>query len=211
MKGVHDRYERRFLRKGGEIVWGLVSAAPIMGEDNDFLGVFAMIANITEFKQAEERIRESEARYRNIFENSVEGLYQSTPEGQFISVNPAMAHILGYETPEEVMATVTDIPTQFYADPADREKLERLLREKGAVHELEVLLRRRDGQPLWISENAREVRDEDGRPIMFEGSVVDISERKRTEEALRLTQFSVDYSPVAIYWTDEQGRPVLCQ
>ncbi len=206
VKGVHDRYERRFLRKGGETVWGLVSAAPIMGEDNDFLGVFAMIANITEFKQAEERIRESEARYRNIFENSVEGLYQSTPEGRFVSVNPAMAHILGYETPEEVMATVTDIPSQFYADPADREKLERLLREKGAVHELEVLLRRRDGQPLWISENAREVRDENGRAVMFEGSVVDISERKRTEEALRLTQFSVDYSPVAIYWTDKEGR-----
>ena len=206
VKGVHDRYERRFVRKGGEIVWGLVSAAPIMGEDGDFLGVFSMVANITKFKQAEERIRESEARYRNIFENSVEGLYQSTPEGQFISLNPAMAHILGYETPEEVMATVTDIPSQLFADPADREKLERLLREKGVVHELEVLLRRRDGQPLWISENAREVRDEDGRPIMFEGSVVDISERKRTEEALRLTQFSVDYSPVAIYWTDEQGR-----
>ncbi len=207
-RGMQDRYERRFLRKDGEIVWGLVSAAPIKGEEGAFLGVFAMIANITESKQAEERLRESEARYRNIFENSVEGLYQSLPEGTFFSVNPALARILGYESPEEVIESISDIATQFYVNPEDRVSLLNILHEQGAAFDFESLVKRKDGGTVWITVNARVVRDKKGRPFMYEGSVVDITERKRTEEALRLTQFSVDIAPLNIYWINREGRLV---
>ena len=206
--GEQDRYERRFVRRDGEVVWAMVSAAPIKGENGEFIGVFAMVADITESKLAEERRRESEARYRHIFESAVEGLYQSTPEGKFISVNPSLASILGFESPEQVIEEVSDIASQLFVEAEGREKMKRQLREHGAIHDYEVQFRRRDGEILWISINAQLVQDEDGNPVMFEGSVVDISERKRTGEALRLTQFSVDYSPIAIYWIDERGRVV---
>jgi len=201
-----DRFECRFQRADGGVVWGLVSAAPLRDESGEFIGVFTMIADITESKLAEARLRESEARYRNIFESSVEGLYQSTPEGRFISVNPALAHILGYDSPQEVMEDIRDISSQIYADPLARARLIGELHREGTVHEFEVLLRRRDGEIIWASENARTVFGEDGRPAMYEGSMVDISERKRAEEALRLTQFSVDVAPIDIFWVDREGR-----
>ena len=204
--GEYDRYERRFVRKDGEIVWAMISAAPISGENGEFLGVFAMVADITESKLAEARRRESEARYRHIFESAVEGLYQSTPEGRFISVNPSMAAILGYDSPEQVIEEVQDISSQLYLNAEGRDRMKRELREHGTIHEYEVQFRRRDGETIWISINAQAVPDEDGIPILYEGSVVDISERKRTGEALRLTQFSVDSSPIAIYWVDANGR-----
>ena len=86
---------------------------PLREENGEFIGVFTMIADITESKRAEELLRESEARYRNIFEHSVAGLFQSLPEGRFLGVNPSLARILGYETPELVMEGVTDIWTQL--------------------------------------------------------------------------------------------------
>ncbi|MEF2229807.1 MAG: PAS domain S-box protein [Pseudodesulfovibrio sp.] len=205
-EGGPDRFECRFLRQDGEVVWGLVSAAPLREESGEFIGVFTMIADITESKRAEERLRESEARYRNIFENSVEGLYQSTPEGRFVSVNPALARILGYDSPGEAMADIRDISAQLYADPDARDRMLEALNRDGEIHEYEVLLKRRDGGILWVSENARVVVGEDGLPTLYEGSMVDVSERKRTEEALRLTQFSVDIAPIDIFWVDRGGR-----
>jgi PAS domain S-box-containing protein len=206
--GEHDRHERRFVRMDGEVAWAMISAAPIRGENGEFIGVFAMVADITEAKLAEERRRQSEARYRHIFESAVEGLYQSTPEGRFISINPSLAAILGFDGPEQVIEEVSDISTQLFLNADGRDVMKRQLREHGAIHDYEVQFRRRDGEIIWISINAQAVLDEDGNPVMYEGSVVDISERKRTGEALRLTQFSVDYSPIAIHWIDERGRLV---
>ena len=205
-EGRADRFECRFLRKDGETVWGLVSAAPLRDEGGEFIGVFAMIADITESKRAEARLRESEVRYRNIFENSVEGLYQSTPEGRFVSVNPALARMLGYDSPAEAIERVHDISAQLYADPDARDRMLEILHRDGAIHEYEVLLRHSNGEVLWVSENARVAFGDDGLPALYEGSMVDISERKKTEEALRLTQFSVDSAPIDIFWMNRDGR-----
>jgi len=202
------RFECRFLRGDGEEVWGLVSAAPLREENGEFIGVFTMIADITESKRAEELLRESEARYRNIFEHSVAGLFQSLPEGRFLGVNPSLARILGYETPELVMEGVTDIWTQLYADSGDRSRMLADLRREGEIRGLEVRMLRRDSETLWVSVNIQAVHDSEGHLVMYEGSMVDITERKRAEEALRLTQYSVDVAPIDIFWIDENGRLV---
>ncbi|MEW5773613.1 MAG: histidine kinase dimerization/phosphoacceptor domain -containing protein [Thermodesulfobacteriota bacterium] len=130
-------------------------------------------------------LRASEAKYREIFENSADGLFQSTPEGRYASANPALSRMLGYGSPAELMAEITDIPNQLYADPAAREELLRLLDQYGEVKAFEARLRRRDGALRWCSVNARATLGPDGRVARIEGAVEDIHERKRAEERLR--------------------------
>jgi len=205
-RGLSDQFERRYRHKDGHEVWTLVSASPIFGDDGLYKGALGMITNISARKQAEEELLSSERKYRNIFENSVEGIYQSTPDGRFVSVNPAMARLMGYDSPEELMESVSDISSQFYSFPEERDSLIGILNEYGEILNCETRLTRKDGSPLWISENARVVRDENGTPVMYEGSVIDITERKRAEEALKLTQFSVDNASIDIYWINSEGR-----
>src|SRR5215470_11990134 len=85
---------------------------------------------VYERKRAEKELRQAEAKYRSIFENAVDGIFQTTPEGQYLSVNPALACIYGYETPEELMASLTDIGGQLYVDPSRRDEFIRLLHEQ---------------------------------------------------------------------------------
>jgi len=129
-------------------------------------------------------LRASEAKYREIFENAVEGLFQTTPEGRYASANPALAHVLGYGSPAELMAEVKDVRSQVYADPADRDEFLRLLGEFGEVRSFEIMLRRRDGTLRWCSINARAVRGPDGALALIEGTAQDITERKEAEEKL---------------------------
>ncbi len=128
--------------------------------------------------KAEEASVTSEARYRSIFENAVEGIYQSTPDGHFISVNPAFARITGYDSPEELVQAVTNISRDIYADPEDRRIFEATLERQGVVANQEARFRRRDGKIIWVSLNGRAVKDKDGRVLHYEGTVEDITDRK---------------------------------
>jgi PAS domain S-box-containing protein len=130
-------------------------------------------------------LRASEAKYRDIFENAVEGLFQSTPAGRYVSANPALARILGYGSPGELMAEMTDLRTQLYADPADRDEFLRLLAEYGEVKGFESVYRRRDGSTRWCSVSARALRDSLGQVSLIEGAVEDVTERKQAEQKLR--------------------------
>jgi len=121
-------------------------------------------------------------RYRSLVENAVEGIFQTTPEGRFIMANPMLARIYGYDSPEELMHSLTDIARQLYVDPERRNVFTRLLQKQDAVHGFESQVYRRDGQVIWISETARAVRDVDGRLLGFEGTVEDITRRKQAEE-----------------------------
>jgi PAS domain S-box-containing protein len=134
---------------------------------------------------AERALRESEERYRTILENTPVGFFQSTPEGRYLRVNPAMARILGYDSPEDMLATITDIATQVHGDPARREEFKRLLAERGEVIEFVNQNRRKDGSHIFTSTNARVVNDEHGQLLYYEGFMIDITERRRAEEALR--------------------------
>jgi len=131
------------------------------------------------------QVQKAEENYRSIFENAVEGIFQSTPAGRFLTVNPAMARILGYASPEEVVEDVADISNQIYVHPEDRVKSNALEKEQGFLHGFEFEAYRKNGERIWLSLNRRVIRDENGIEIYREGSVEDISERKRAAEGLR--------------------------
>ncbi len=150
-------------------------------------GRFATIfTDITERKRAETQLRQAEAKYRDIFENAIEGIFQSAPDGHFISVNAAMAHIFGYETPEEMIASIGDnIPTRIHADPDRRIEFIRALEQTGMVKQFEAKNRHKDGSLIWTKTSARIIRDTNGVVLYYEGFVEDITERKRAEEKLK--------------------------
>ena len=129
--------------------------------------------------RAEEALRRTEEKYRSIFENAEEGIYQSTLEGKFIEVNPAMAKIFGYASPEEMKNAINDIGRQLYVDPMRREAFIRVAEERGAAI-LEVQIIRKNGSAGWISDSMRIGRDRDG--TYLEGIAEDITEHKRAEQ-----------------------------
>jgi PAS domain S-box-containing protein len=170
-------------RKDGSVFYADISCSfPMVSGGKECL--MAVFRDISERRQAEEALRESEARYRNIFENATEGIFQSTPEGRYLNINPAFARLMGFASPEEMMRHISDIGQQIYVHPEDREQLKNLLNEKGKVEGVEVQIRRRDGRILWISINARVVRDETGAILYYQGTNQDITERKQAEKAL---------------------------
>jgi len=122
---------------------------------------------------------ESEKQYRGIFENAVEGFFQSTPQGRFLSVNPAFAKMLGYDSPQEVVDKILDIASQYYADPEDRERYQQLLQTSGRVENFEFRARRKDGSEIWVSSSTRAHFDPEGKILRYEGVVQDISRRKQ--------------------------------
>ena len=145
-----------------------------------------MLRAYFERKQAEHALQQSEEKYREIFEQAVEGIFQTTPTGRFINVNPALARLYGYLSPMELIQAVTDIGTQLYADPFRRREFIDHLEEKGIVTNFESQACRKDGSVIWTSENARAVRDSHGTLLFYEGFVIDISARKQAEELLTM-------------------------
>ncbi|HEY9645952.1 MAG TPA: PAS domain S-box protein [Chroococcidiopsis sp.] len=144
-----------------------------------------MVRDITERKQVEETLRITEENYRSIFENALEGIFQSTPDGHFIKVNPAMARIYGYDSPAELLEQVTQIATQIYVNANHREEFKRLMDEHGEVRAFEYQVRRKDNRIIWIEENTRAVRDSDGNIMYYEGLLEDITLRKQLEADLK--------------------------
>lgn len=137
--------------------------------------------DITERKRAEEALREAEQKYRDIFENTHEGIFRTTEAGRILVANPAMARMLGFDSPAELIEGRSDVAQQGYVDPARREELKRLLDENGLVADFEHQAIRKDGSKIWISENVRAVRGENGALLYYEGTAQDITERKRAE------------------------------
>ncbi|MFB2978405.1 ATP-binding protein [Microseira sp. BLCC-F43] len=130
-------------------------------------------------------LRQAEAKYRNIFENGIDGIFQTTPDGSFKSANPAMAQILGYKSPAKLINNCTDIARQVYINQNRRSEFIAAMQEYGSVSAFESQVYRHDGSVIWIRENARGVRDESGNLLYYEGTVEDITEKKQAEEALR--------------------------
>jgi PAS domain S-box-containing protein len=148
--------------------------------------------DITDRKVGEESLRQAEEKYRNIFENATEGIFQTTVDGRILSANPAFARLFGYESPEGMLQAVTDVTREIYTDPGRRLELKSLLEERGLVHGFEVQCRRRDGQITWISTNMRTVRDENGNILFYEGTMVDITERKDIQKDLESKSRSLE-------------------
>ena len=161
-------------------------------------------------ERTEAALAEAEEKYRSIFENVVEGIFLTSPEGRYLSANPMLARIYGYSSAEELITGVESISDQLYVLPERRDEFIRLMRTRGEVSAFESQIRRKDGSIIWISENARAVRDGEGRLQYYEGTVEDITDRKRAEEALRSSELLyhslVDCLPQNIFRKDTAGR-----
>ena len=140
--------------------------------------------NRRERERAEKALRQAEEKYRHIFEYAAEGIFQSTPEGRYITVNPALAEMHGYDSPEEMVAGITSIERQVYVRPEDCREFRRCLNEKGQVKGFEIDMYRKDGTTCSVSVSARAVRDTDGAVLYYDGTSVDVTERRKSEERL---------------------------
>ena len=165
--------------------WVQAFIYPVKDEDGNILEVVLVHEDITERMEAEEERRRAEEKYRGIFENAVEGIFQTTVEGRFVTANPALARMLGYDSPEELLENVSDIAEQLYVEPERRAEFGRLMRRDGFARGFEVQAYRKDGSVMWASLSARAVSDAGGEITGYEGTVEDITERKRAERALR--------------------------
>ena len=155
-------------------------------------------------------LRAAEAKYHSIVENAAEGIFQTTPEGRHLSANPALARILGYQTPEELISTIADIGHQHYVIPERWDELKRLLEAKGSVQGFEIEVYRKDRSRTWLSANERVVRADDGTVLCYEGTAQDITERKQAEVVLRESEEKFrtlfESAPVGTALHDANGR-----
>jgi PAS domain S-box-containing protein len=216
--------ERRFKSKDGRII--PVEIRAIMSSDGShFQGI---ARDITERKREEEALRNAEENYRNIFENSVEGIFQTSPDGHYLIANPALARIYGFPSSDELIAAMTDLNRQFYVDPNRRLEFVQWMEKNPKISGFESKVYRKDGSTIWVSENARAVRDDRGSLLYYEGTTEDITARRQAEEGLReahdnlelqiqertamlarangLLQALMDHIPDHIYFKDVNGH-----
>lgn len=137
-----------------------------------------------QLKESFEAMRQAEENYRGIFENALEGIFQSSPEGRLLSANPTMARIFGYDSPADVINSLTDLHKQVYVNPHDRDRFQMLIREQGQVKDFEFQVYRRDRSVIWVQMDARAVPNASGDILYYEGIMQDISDRKRQKEIL---------------------------
>ncbi|UCF95496.1 MAG: GGDEF domain-containing protein, partial [Desulfobacterales bacterium] len=152
-------------------------------EQGQITGYIAFLTDLTELKLTQEELQKAERRYRGMYQNAVQGMFQCTLAGRILRVNPAYARILGYSSPEEMLSRVR-LTTEFYDDPADQVKMIEALKEKGVLTDYELKLKRHDGAAVWVLVNVRLKQEDEDHPII-EGLLVDNTARKRAERKLR--------------------------
>ena len=151
-----------------------------------------LLQEVRERKQVEDALRQTEEKYRRIFENATEGIFQTAEDGCYISVNPAFAQIYSYDSPDDLMQSITDVGKQLYVQPKRWDELEVYLKQFGKIVDAESEVYCKDGSKIWISETIREVCDVDGQFLYYEGIVHDITERRRIEMELRQQRKQAD-------------------
>jgi PAS domain S-box-containing protein len=184
---MRQRYNarNRIVRPNGELRTVRVLGSVVSDEYGTPVRMFGLCQDITEFEKTKEAQRAAERKYQQIIENAGEGIFQTTPEGYYLMANPALARMHGFASPRELIGSCRDISHEIYVDPSRREDFKRLIEEHGVVRDFEHQASRTDGRRVWVSVNARAVRDESGKIVYYEGTAQDITERKRAEQALR--------------------------
>jgi len=184
--------EYRIHTKIGTTKWVWEKGQGVFDETGAVIGIEGFITDITDRKNAEMiqdqlflALKQAEESYRSIFENAIEGIFQTTPQGNYMRVNPALAKIYGYPSTATLINSLTNIEQQLYKDTQRRQEFRDLLQEHDFVADFESEVHRYDGSLIWISENARAVRDELGNLLYYEGTVQDITDRKRDKEQLQ--------------------------
>lgn len=167
----------------GAYYWGIASL--LFDKDGNVTGAIESLRNITEKKETENALKRSEEKYRQIFDNTIEGIFQTTSEGQFLSANPPLAKILGFSSPDEMLRICNDIAHEIYVDKEDRQQFLKRLNENETLQAFETRLYKKDRSIIWVSINARSVRDCSGKTLYYEGTIEDITQRKKAEETIR--------------------------
>jgi diguanylate cyclase (GGDEF)-like protein/PAS domain S-box-containing protein len=173
-----NSYQQTFTTEEGGIE-RLLTLSPILNHEGKVSKIVGICQNMIELC-----VLIHHQRYRNFFENAVAGIYQTTPDGHYQIVNPMLARIYGYESPQELITTINDIAHQLYVDHRRRDDFRLLIQEKGAIWGFESQVYRKDKSIIWISENGRAIWDAKGEIIAYEGTVEDITQRKQAEEEL---------------------------
>lgn len=176
--------EYRIVRADGEVRWISERGCPLFDEVGDVVAIEGFMQDITSRKLSEIAAHAAEERYRSIFENAIEGIYQTSPDGQYLNFNPALTKIYGYDSSEDLMRGISNIRSQLYVNPRKRDEFVALMHTHGRVTNFEAEVYRKDGTVIWISENARKVTDIAGNLQFYEGTVEDITERKNYDKKL---------------------------
>ncbi len=185
--GGTARLETTRMRRDGSLIQVVISLFPVTDAPGERL-FFAVYSDVQHLRDTQRDLALAETRYHSIFEHAAEGIFQSTPAGTYLVVNPALARIYGYDSPAELTEGLRDISRQLYVDAGRREEFVRLITAHGEVTAFESRVYRKDGSVIWISENARLVADPDGRTTFFEGTVTDITARKEAEDSLKASR-----------------------
>ena len=162
-----------------------IDAYPTENDKGQIENIVIFASDVTVRMKAESALAASEKKYRNIFENASEGIFQTTPDGRILSANPAFARMAGYASPEEMIKMVNNAGEELYARQEDKKKFVRGLKEKGRLKDFVVLHCKKGGGTFWGSVNAQSVNDADGNILYYEGTLEDITERRLAEERLR--------------------------
>ena len=175
-------------RKDGSLYTEEMTITPVRIGSGEITHYVAIKQDITARKIAEDRLRRAEEKYRSIFEDAVVGIFQTTPEGRLVSINRALARMHGYDSPEQLMAEVSDAG-QLFVDPKAMQELARLLKKDRVLHSFQYEVYSKDGSKKWILANARAVCDADGNVVLHEGTVEDITERKAAEAQVQFLAY----------------------
>jgi PAS domain S-box-containing protein len=177
-EGISGVMEFEMISLKGTQRWIETHAVPLRNDEEKVISLLGVSRDVTDRKIAEKR-------YRDIFDNILTGIYQTTPEGKFITANPAMARMFGYASPEELIDSVNDISSEIYANPGDRTEIQSLLEKHGQIHGRELKVLKRNREVMWVRINNRAVKDHLGNTLYFEGTLEDITQSKRAERKLQ--------------------------
>ncbi len=207
-KQVAGQYDEvyRIVRPDGSHRWIHDRAFPVRDDSGEVYRLVGIAEDITQRKETEEALRNAEARYRGIFENATEGIFRTTLEGRILIANPALARMFGYQSPQEMVSSVTDVARQVYVSAEKRAEMKRLLLERGSIQGFEEENYRKDGSKIWVSLNAHAVYDASGAVQYFEGTIQDITERKRAEGQVATLAHAVASTAEMICITDMENQ-----
>ena len=182
--------------------------------DGQTVGISVCGKDITDRKNAEKALQEKERKYRDIFDGSLEGLFQTTIDGKALAANLAFANMLGYGSPDEAVSTITNTRAHLWVDPAAHLKFKQKLAKHGAIREFECQFKRKGGMSIWVSINCRMVRGDDGQPLFTQGFIQDITDRRQSEMLLRDSEeryrSTFEQAAVGIIHTSMDGHFLRC-
>lgn len=193
--GVAERYETTHATSTGRHIAVSITVSPVRDESGQVSGAASIARDITQSRSTERALQVAEAKYRSIFENAREGIFYATSDGKTVNANPALVRLLGYDSAEEFMSDPLHLLGSWQS--SEGEGLWSRLEGEGGRHDFEMEGRRRDGSKIWVAATMVVVEDVSGKPVTYQGTILDITDQKRSEDSLRGVSHEADRANVA--------------